>query len=100
MQADRLFDVAIAQDGNPVDAGARKAFNIELKLQRDLVVIVQTRRGLYFQSQILIFGGWIAGLRGGTYRGLQSIESNGHGIGRIVRGCKIDCAVAIQIGAR
>ena len=63
MQADRLFDLAVAQDGDPIDVRARKALDVELKLQRHLVVGMQARRGFDLQSQILILGGRIAGLR-------------------------------------
>ena len=62
-QADRLLDVAIAEDGNPVDGRPRKPLNVELKLQSDLIIVMKVRRGFYLQSQILVLGGWIAGLR-------------------------------------
>jgi hypothetical protein len=47
VQADGLFDLAVAQDGNPIDRRPGKLLNVELKLQSDFIIVMQTRRGLY-----------------------------------------------------
>jgi hypothetical protein len=49
-QANRLFDAAIAQDGNPVDARSCQVLNGKLKLQRDVTITMKARRGLYLQA--------------------------------------------------
>ena len=57
--AHSLRNCAVGDDRDAIDAGAGERANLELQLQRHIVIRMQRGSGLYLNADIFIFRAWI-----------------------------------------